>query len=167
MRRLLKFVHTMGGIGLLGSMVALLVMLNTLPVAQTDLAAYVQMRLTMDALAQWVLLPSLGITIVAGLLSMAAVPPTMVLAGFGRNWQLAYSCLRTLLGIQGPMEREALTARAVLAGEASMTELALSISAEIGSVWVLGAVAVANVAWVFGDLERSGLPRPSNRVTLP
>ncbi len=52
----------------------------------------------------------------------------------------------TLLGIQGPMEREALTARAVLAGEASMTELALSISAEIGSVWVLGAVAVANVA---------------------
>ncbi len=147
MRRLLKFVHTMGGIGLLGSMVALLVMLNTLPVAQTDLAAYVQMRLTMDALAQWVLLPSLGITIVAGLLSMAAVP-----AYHGAGWvwaKLATGVLMfegTLLGIQGPMEREALTARAVLAGEASMTELALSISAEIGSVWVLGAVAVANVA---------------------
>lgn len=147
MRRLLKFVHTMGGIGLLGSMAALLVMLNTLPVAQTDLAAYVQMRLTMDALAQWVLLPSLGVTIVAGLLSMAAVP-----AYHGAGWvwaKLATGVLMfegTLLGIQGPMEREALTARAVLAGEASITELALSISAEIGSVWVLGAVAVANVA---------------------
>lgn len=147
MRRFLKFVHTMGGIGLLGSMAALLVMLNTLPVAQTELDAYVQMRLTMDALAQWVLLPSLGTTIVAGLLSMAAVP-----AYHGAGWvwaKLATGVLMfegTLLGIQGPMEREALTARAVVAGEVPVTELALSISAEIGSLWVLGAVAVANVA---------------------
>lgn len=147
MRRFLKFVHTMGGIGLLGSMAALLVMLNTLPAVDGELAAYAHMRLTMDALARWVLLPSLGVTIVAGLLSMAAVP-----AYHGAGWvwaKLATGVLMfegTLLGIQGPMEREASTAMAVLAGETSAASLALSIGAEIGSLWVLGAVAVVNVA---------------------
>lgn len=147
MRRFLKFVHTMGGIGLLGSMVALLVMLNTLPQPDTEQAAYAQMRFTMDALAQWVLLPSLGLTIVAGLLSMAAVP-----AYHGAGWvwaKLATGVLMfegTLLGVQGPMEREALTASRVLAGELPASNLAMSISAEIGSLWVLGAVAVVNVA---------------------
>jgi len=147
MRRFLKFVHTMGGIGLLGSMSALLVMLYTLPNANTELTAYVHMRLTMDALAQRLLLPSLGVTIVAGLLSMAAAP-----AYHGAGWvwaKLATGVLMfegTLLGVQGPMEREALTASAVLTGERLVSDLALSIDAEIGSLWVLGCVAVANVA---------------------
>ena len=128
-------------------MSALLVMLYTLPNANTELTAYVQMRLTMDALAQRLLLPSLGVTIVAGLLSMAAVP-----AYHGAGWvwaKLATGVLMfegTLLGVQGPMEREALTASAVLTGERLVSDLALSIDAEIGSLWVLGCVAVANVA---------------------
>jgi len=128
-------------------MSALLVMLYTLPNANTELTAYVHMRLTMDALAQRLLLPSLGVTIVAGLLSMAAVP-----AYHGAGWvwaKLATGVLMfegTLLGVQGPMEREALTASAVLTGERLVSDLALSIDAEIGSLWVLGCVAVANVA---------------------
>lgn len=78
---------------------------------------------------------------------MAAVP-----AYHGAGWvwaKLATGVLMfegTLLGVQGPMEREALTASRVLAGELPASNLAMSISAEIGSLWVLGAVAVVNVA---------------------
>jgi uncharacterized membrane protein len=147
MRKLLKFLHTLGGIGLLGAMLALLVLHANLPSPQFDLAGYVAVRNIMDALAQAVLLPSLGVTIVAGLLSMAAVP-----AYHGAGWvwaKLATGILMfegTLLGVQGPLEREAIRARALLSDPTAADNLALNLSAEVGSIWVLGAVAIVNVA---------------------
>ena len=52
----------------------------------------------------------------------------------------------TLLGVQGPLEREAIRARALLSDPTAADNLALNLSAEVGSIWVLGAVAIVNVA---------------------
>ena len=155
MRRWLKFLHTIGGIGLLGSMAALLICHSELPPPSDDITTYVAVRQIMDALAQTVLLPALGVTIVAGLLSMAAVP-----AYHGAGWvwaKLATGVLMfegTLLGIQGPLEREALAAQRVLSEVGSIEELALNIGAEVGSIWLLGGVAVFNVAMGVGRPKR-------------
>ena len=52
MRRWLKFLHTIGGIGLLGSMAALLICHSELPPPSDDITTYVAVRQIMDALAQ-------------------------------------------------------------------------------------------------------------------
>lgn len=160
-RYILKFLHTLGAIGLLGAMAALLVMLSDLSLPSESLDVYVAQRVTMAHIAEWLLLPSLGVTLVAGLFSMAFVK------GFhnaGWAWlKLATGVVMfegTLLGIQGPMEAEAERALAVAlsadtvsasTGSAavvveSSTQLAANLSAEWNSILVLGFVALVNVA---------------------
>ena len=160
-RYILKFLHTLGAIGLLGAMAALLVMLSDLSLPSESLDVYVAQRVTMAHIAEWLLLPSLGVTLVAGLFSMAFVK------GFhnaGWAWlKLATGVVMfegTLLGIQGPMEAEAERALAVAlsadtvsasTGSAavvveSSTQLAANLPAEWNSILVLGFVALVNVA---------------------
>ena len=160
-RYILKFLHTLGAIGLLGAMAALLVMLSDLSLPSESLELYVAQRVTMAHIAEWLLLPSLGVPLVAGLFSMAFVK------GFhnaGWAWlKLATGVVMfegTLLGIQGPMEAEAdralavalsaetdsaITASAAAVVESS-AQLAANLSAEWNSILVLGFVAVVNVA---------------------
>ncbi len=145
MRRFLKFLHTIGAIGLMGAMVSLLVMMGTLPDPDTQLAEYAAMREAMRAVSQTILTPSLGITIVAGLFSMAATP-----AFHNSGWVLAKLATGvimfewSLIAIDGPIRREAEMSARFLAGEAGG---ALSLDAQnVGlSIWVLLFVAVLNV----------------------
>lgn len=146
MRKTLKFLHTFGGIGLLGSMLALLVIVSQLPTPQENPQSYLALRLVMDRIAQWVLLPSLGATLVAGLFSMAVVK------GYhsaGWAWlKLATGVLvfeGTLLSIQGPIEQEALKADQIISVGGDLGTLGQTIGAETGSLWVLIAVATVNV----------------------
>ena len=114
MRRLIKFLYTMGAIGLMGAMACLLVMLGATP-APEQLAEYALMRGTMGDIAKWVLLPSLGLTVVAGLLAIA-VNPAYHSAGWA--WaKLASGVLIFewgLVGVKGPMQREAALAASAL-----------------------------------------------------
>jgi uncharacterized membrane protein len=146
MRKAMKFLHTLGSIGLLGAMAALLVLHSALPNPEHALADYAQSRHLMDLLARRILLPSLGLTIVAGLLAMAAVP---AFHGAGWVWlKLATGVLMfegSLLGIQGPLEKEAQIAADALAMGVATTQLGQNVQAEVGSLWLLGAVAVLNV----------------------
>ena len=146
MRRLMKFMHTIGAIGLMGAMACLLVLLSVMP-APTALAEYAGMRGAMGAIATWILLPSLALTLIAGLLSMAV----------NRGYQNAgWAWVKVLTGvivfewgfagIQGPMQQEAELSARALAGQADVASLAASVSAEQGSLWVLLAVAMLNVA---------------------
>jgi hypothetical protein len=66
----MKFMHTMGAIGLMGSMACLLVLFDFLP-APTSLSEYALMRAAMGGIAAWIFLPSLALTLIAGLLAMA------------------------------------------------------------------------------------------------
>jgi membrane-bound ClpP family serine protease len=75
----MKFMHTMGAIGLMGAMACLLVLSNFLP-PPTPLRECALMRAAMGGIAAWIFLPSLALTLIAGLLAMAvnralALPP--------------------------------------------------------------------------------------------
>ena len=145
MRRVMKFLHTMGAIGLLGAMACLLVLLGLTP-APAQLAEYALMRGAMSEIARWVFLPSLALTLVAGLLAIAA---NGAYHNAGWAWVKLASGIVLFewgfVGVLGPMQHEAALAASALAGEADVAELGLRLSAERASLWILLAVATANV----------------------
>ncbi|MCJ2052665.1 hypothetical protein [Methylobacterium sp. J-070] len=146
MRRLLKFLHTMGSAGLLGAMAALVVMLSLAP-APAALAGYAAVRGAMGAVATWIFLPSLALCLMSGLLAMAL---NRAYLNAGWAWlKLATGVLMFeggLVYVQGPMRREAEQSAGALAGLIDPAALAVALPGERGTLWVLLAVSAANVA---------------------
>ncbi|WP_091716496.1 hypothetical protein [Methylobacterium phyllostachyos] len=146
MRRLLKFLHTMGSAGLLGALASLVVMLSLAP-NPAALPGYAATRGAMGAVATWVFLPSLAVTLMSGLVAMA-VNRAYLNAGWA--WlKLATGVLMFeggLVYVQGPMQREAELSAKVLAGLGNPATLAVSLPGERGTLWVLLLVSAANVA---------------------
>lgn len=138
----------MGAIGLMGAMASLLVLLAFVP-PPTSLAEYALIRGAMGAVAKWIFLPSLALTLVAGLLAIA-----FNRAYHNAGWAWAKLATGVLIfefgfaGVQGPMEEEAEQSARALAGQVDPATLALSLGAERSTLWVLLAIATANV--VFG-----------------
>ena len=135
----------MGAIGLMGSMACLLVLLAAAP-PPSSLAGYALVRGAMGAIATWIFFPSLGLTLVAGLLAIG------LHRGFhnaGWAWlKLATGILvfeGGFVGILGPMQEEAEQSALALAGTVDPATLAGSLAAERNTLWVLLAVATANV----------------------
>jgi hypothetical protein len=146
MQRLLKFLHTLGAIGFAGSILGLIVLNSLLP-ETTSLPQYADARFLMSSIAKSIFLPSLLVVLLAGMLSMA-LNRSFHSAGWALT-KLATSILifeGGLVSIQGPMQREAQLSADVLAGVADPDLLGSALGAEKGSLWVLLAVAVANVA---------------------
>lgn len=145
MRYALKFLHTMGAVGLMGSMACLLVLLGLTP-APTSLAEYALMRRAMGAVATWIFFPSLGLTLVAGLLSIGL---NRAFHSAGWAWaKLATGILvfeGGFVGVLGPMQEEAGRSARALTGEVAASTLAGSLGAERGTLWVLLAVATVNI----------------------
>jgi hypothetical protein len=144
-RRLLKFLHTMGAIGLMGAMAALVVMLSVAP-PPSALAGYAAVRGAMGAVATWIVLPSLALTLVSGLLAMV-----MNRAYLNAGWawlKLATGVLMfegVLVYMQGPMRQEAEQSAGALTGQVDPATLAASLGPERNTLWVLLFVATANV----------------------
>lgn len=146
MRRLLKFLHTMGAIGLIGSMASLLVMLRFAP-PPASLAEYALVRGAMGGIATWVFFPALAATLIAGLLALAATP-----AFQNAGWALLKLATGILVfeagfvGVLGPMQMEAARGAKALAGQLDPALLGRSLGAERNTLWLLLAVATVNVA---------------------
>ena len=145
LRRTLKFLHTMGAIGLMGAMACLLVLLALSP-PPAKIAEYALMRGAMGTIATWVFLPSFVLTLVAGLLAIAA---NRAFHNAGWAWVKLATGLAvfegSFVGVIGPMQEEAEQSAAVLAGKADVATLAQSLGAEQGTMWLLIAIATANV----------------------
>ena len=145
MRRLLKFLHTMGAIGLMGAMACLLVLLSFTP-APASLSEYALIRAAMGGVATWIFLPSFGLTLVAGLLAMGI---NRAYQDAGWAWVKLASGLLVFewgfVAIQGPMQQEAELSARALAHEVDPATLASSLGAEWNSLWVMLAIATANV----------------------
>ena len=135
----------MGAVGVLGSMASLLVLLGTAP-PRAALAGYAAVRGAMAAVSTWIFLPSLGLSLMAGLLAIAVNR-----AYHNAGW--AWIKLATgvslfeggLQGVQGPMRDEAERSAAALADHADPATLGQSIGTDRVALWVLIAVATANV----------------------
>jgi len=158
MRRLLKFMHTIGAIGLMGSMACLLVLLALSP-APTSLAEYALIRGAMGAIATWVFQPSLLLTLVAGLLAIA-LNRTYHNAGWA--WvKLATGILIfewSLVGVLGPIQAEAERSADAVAGHVTPVILAESPSAERNTLWMMLAIATVNVVFGVWRPRLSSLP---------
>ncbi|UMY19775.1 hypothetical protein MMB17_10975 [Methylobacterium organophilum] len=146
MRRLLKFLHTMGAIGLTGAMACLLVMLARTP-APSALSEYAAMRGAMGAVATWIFFPSLGLTLIAGLLGIAI---TRAYHNAGWVWLKTATGILVFesgfVGVLGPMQHEAERSALALAGRIDPATLGLTLGPERNTLWVLLAIAAANVA---------------------
>lgn len=145
MRHVLKFVHTIGAIGLLGSMASLLILMIRLPIP-ASLPEYATMRAAMAAIATWVFFPSLALTLIAGLL---AIGFNRIFHNAGWAWVKLASGILIFEGgfvnIVGPLQEEAQRSASALAGQLDPATLTRTYGAERNSLWILGAVAVANV----------------------
>lgn len=148
MRHLLKFLHTIGAIGLMGSMASLLVLLSLAPPPDA-LAEYALIRGAMGSIATWIFFPSLGLTLIAGLIALGY---SKAYHNAGWAWAKAISGILVFesgfVGILGPMQREAERSADALAGKIEPSTLAASLTAERNTLWILLAVATANV--IFG-----------------
>ncbi|MBI1250603.1 MAG: DUF2269 family protein [Alphaproteobacteria bacterium] len=145
MRRLLKFLHTVGAAGLMGSAAGLAIFLIVTAQSTGD-AGYVPDVHAMSKVAAWVVGPSMALTIISGLLAMAATP-TFHDAGW--VWAKAATGILILEGslhVLGPLQEEAKRASGALAGGEGAASATLLFQAEINTLWLLLAVSIANTA---------------------
>ncbi|RBP11346.1 hypothetical protein DFR50_11640 [Roseiarcus fermentans] len=163
MRRLLKFLHTIGAIGLMGSLACLVVLGNHAPApAPESLAAYAMIRGAMAAIAAWIVLPSLVLTLIPGLLAIAA---TRAFHDAGWAWIKAATGLLIFAGglhALAPIQEEARLSADALAGRLEPSALAGVSPGEGMTLWVLLFVSSANVAL---GVWRPRIIRPFQRAT--
>jgi hypothetical protein len=126
-------------------MACLVVLLGFLP-KPSSLPEYALMSAAIGAIATWVFFPSLALTLIAGLLAIA-----LNRAYHSAGWAWAKLATGIIIfewgftAVLGPLQEEAEASARVLAGEADPATLVLSMSSERASLWVLLAVAAANV----------------------
>jgi uncharacterized membrane protein len=145
MRRLLKFFHTIGAIGLMGASASLIVLMSFAS-SSTSLTRYALMYGAMAEVTTWIFYPSLLLTLVAGLLAIAVNP-----AYHNAGWvgaKLATGVLifeGGLVYVHGPIREEAKRSASALAGQLDPAAITGSYGAERSTLWLLLAVSLANV----------------------
>jgi uncharacterized membrane protein len=146
MRRLVKFLHTLGAIGMMGAMATFLVLLLFLP-EPASIAEYARIRLAMGAISNWIFLPSMVLTLISGLLAIAV---TRAFQDVGWVWIKLATGISVfeggLVAIHGSMGREAALSAQALSQAVDPAKLGASLNSEWGTLWVMLAVSALNVA---------------------
>jgi hypothetical protein len=144
-RRFLKFLHTVGAAGLTGGIGALAVIMMLAP-ASIGTTGYGAILVPMAKIAAWIMGPSMVLTVLSGLLSMAAV---RAFQDAGWVWLKAATGILILEGglhVLGPIQEEAKRGARALPGSPTPAGLAQLFHAELNTLWVLLAVSLANIA---------------------
>jgi hypothetical protein len=146
-RHLLKALHALGAIGVMGSL-AVTVVLITKSVPE-PMADYAALRRGIVLINQWLLVPSLLIVLVSGLLAIAA---TEAYKSAGWAWVKALSGILmfegTLLTVVGSGRQAAEIATAAAAGDGSAelsARLADLLRTEWGGLWIMLGLCLANI----------------------
>ncbi|MEO1191301.1 MAG: DUF2269 family protein [Pseudomonadota bacterium] len=114
MRKTMKFLHTVSSAGLVGGMAAYMVILVGANPASIE--AYADLRASISAISNYLLLPSLGIALVTGLLAMVVHKPYI---------EKAWVWVKAALGI--------LMFKGVLTIISAKADYATSVSAKVAS----------------------------------
>ncbi len=142
--KLLKSLHELGAVGVVGSLAACLVLVATAPTHSA--VGYAAVRESIAALAKWLLVPSLGIVLVSGLLAIAANR-----AFHNAVWAWVKALLGvsmfegTLLTISASARRAADLSALAASGHADPAQLAEVVRTEWGGIWLLISLSVANI----------------------
>ncbi|MDQ0327141.1 hypothetical protein J2R99_003010 [Rhodopseudomonas julia] len=144
MRKFLKVLHTLASCGLIGGIACYMILLIFAP--QETPANYADMRQAIAAIADYVLIPSMGVAIVSGLLSMAVHRPYQ-----DKGWALLKLAMGILMFkgvltvVGGKADYVAAVSRRVANGEPAADVLQQAIGHEWGALIVIMALSVANV----------------------
>jgi hypothetical protein len=144
MRKLLKFVHEVGSAGMIGAVVANLVLIAHSRGAPPR--EYAEARQAIDLVARWLLLPSLAAVLLSGVLAIAV---TRAFHNAGWAWVkalLGVSMLEgTLGGIIGPAHDAAALAEKAARGEGDSSALADVLRHERGVLWLILFLSLVNI----------------------
>lgn len=147
MRRLMKFLHTLGAIGLAGGLGTYMMVLAAGPDV-VDVDAYAALREGLAQVSGWIIVPSMGLVTTSGLLAMAVHHPFQNAPWV---WMKAISGVlifeATLGSVDGPAERAADAAARAVAGEIDAARLAILVDDRWVAWWVLLGLAFANVVF--------------------
>lgn len=146
MRRLMKFIHTTGAIGYAGGIAAYMILANFGPELAVS-EEFARHREALATISRWMILPSLMLVLFSGIFAMIVHHPFL-----NAGWVLAKAVSGILIfeaslaSIDGPARKAARAAAEALAGEIDAVSLAALVNDRIGALWVLLALAAANVA---------------------
>jgi hypothetical protein len=143
MRKTIKFLHTLASCGMIGALLGYMILLSYGPNATP--AEYADTRKAIVALCDYILVPSLGIVLVSGFLSMLAHKPYMQK---GWVWVKALTTIgifeSTLVVVQSKAAAGADISMKIANGQADSSAL-LELDREWGAIAVVLTLAVANV----------------------
>jgi hypothetical protein len=141
----MKFLHTLGAAGLTGALGAVLAVVVVAPASGHGVQD-LQLIAALARIAAWIIGPSIVLTVISGLLAIV-VTPAFQEAGW--VWAKAATGILILEGglhALGPIQAAAKRGAAALTDPSATADPAPLVSAEVNTLWVLLAVAVANIA---------------------
>jgi len=144
-RRLLKALHTLGAIGFMVSIAAILVLAANTAVEPT--ASFAAVRQGIALINKWLLTPSLLVVLVSGLLALAA---NDAYKNAGWAWMKALLGVvtfeGTLITIVASGRKAAEQATAAVAGPSdAMAQVAALLRTEWGAAWMMLGLGLANI----------------------
>lgn len=143
----MKFLHTTGAVLLAGGLGSFMLALTFGP-GIDDAAGYAALRQSLAGVANWIIVPGMGLVTTSGLLAMGVHHPFQDQPWV---WVKAVSGIlifeATLASVAGPADRAAEVARQVMDGELAAAELALRVDDKWVAWWVLMILSALNVAF--------------------
>ncbi|MEL7029329.1 MAG: DUF2269 family protein [Pseudomonadota bacterium] len=159
MRKIVKIIHTLAACGLIGGLGCYMIVLVSAP--QDTLEDYADLRQTIAALSNLVLLPSLGAALISGLISMVVHRPFIDMGWVWIKALLGILTFEGVLAIIGAKAGQAAKVSAkIVDGELPPEAIDRLVATEWLSLWVIAAISVAQV--VLG-IWRPRLVRPPQR----
>lgn len=144
MRKTSKIMHTIAASGLIGGLACYMILLMNAP--EMTPAAYADLRQSLLVVSNYILLPSLAIALISGLFSMVVHKPFL-----DKGWVWIKALLGilmfkgTLTIISAKADYAAKMSAEIAAGTAPADALDSLYALEWGTLWLVLAIAVANV----------------------
>ncbi|MEM1148695.1 MAG: DUF2269 family protein [Pseudomonadota bacterium] len=143
-RKLVKIGHTTASAGLIGGLLAYMVLLSVQAPGTAE--GYAQLRGSIKVISDWVIFPSLAIALISGLLSMVVHQPFQ-----DRGWVWIKAALGILMlkGVLTVVHAKSASAAAIsadiAAGIADPDALDQLLRLEWGTLWVVMGISIANI----------------------
>lgn len=144
MRKAMKFLHTLAACGLIGAVAGYFIVLTTAP--QDTASNYADMRQTISALSNYLLLPSMAVALVTGLLAMVVHRPFQNTRWAWIKALLGLSMFEATLVIVGAKaDYAAKISLEIVVGAEKADVLETALTYEWHSLGAIMAISVANI----------------------